>query len=116
MKKDVLYYDGQCPLCSIEMGHLRKRACGNLELVDIHKATDLPASKESLLKRLHLKTQAGLVTGLDANIAAWQYTSIGWLWHFLQWPIIKPIAAKVYDIWAERRFNKRYPHTKGLDQ
>jgi len=115
MKKDVLYYDGQCPLCSVEMGHLSKRACGELELVDIHTASDLPADKASLLKRLHLQTDNGLVSGIDANVAAWQHTSIGWMWRFLQWPIVKPIAAKVYDSWAEKRFKKRYSNTQGLD-
>ena len=116
MKKDCLYYDGSCPLCLTEMKHLSQRAGDHLELVDIHTQTDLPIDKASLLKRLHLKTEQGFVTGLDANVAAWQYTSIGWLWRFLQWPVIKPIARKVYDVWAEKRFNKRYGKAKGTQE
>lgn len=108
MKKDTLYYDGQCPLCSLEMGHLRKKANESLELVDIHTAKDLPVDKASCLKQLHLKTSNGLVVGIDANVAAWQHTSIGWLWRFLQWPVVKPIATKVYSLWAIKRYEKRY--------
>lgn len=108
MKKEILYYDGQCPLCSIEMSHLRERAGNTLELIDIHRSNDLPADKDACLKRLHLQTEKGLVVGIDANIAAWQHTSVGWLWRVLQLPLIKPAASKAYDIWAKRRFAKRY--------
>ena len=108
MKKNKLYYDGQCPLCTAEMGKLNKLACDRIELVDIHSAPALPANKDDLLKRLHLQTDQGFVTGLDANVLAWQNTPIAWLWRILQWPLIKPIASKAYDYWAEKRFEKRY--------
>ena len=111
MKKATLYYDGQCPLCSTEMKHLEQRASSELELVDIHALEKLPADKDSMLKRLHLHTEDGFITGLDANVAMWQYTSIGWCWRVLQWPLVKPIATWVYDKWATKRFDKRYGHS-----
>ena len=110
---DVLYYDGSCPLCQREMSHLARMKSDRLELQDIH---DLPPSddipdKAALLQSLHLRRGGGWVTGLDANIAAWQYTPIGLLWRWLSWPVIKPIASWCYHQWAVRRYAKRYPST-----
>ena len=75
---DVLYYDGSCPLCQREMSHLARLKSDWLELRDIH---DLPSSddlpdKAALLQSLHLRRDGNWVTGLDANIAAWQYLSL----------------------------------------
>jgi predicted DCC family thiol-disulfide oxidoreductase YuxK len=55
------------------------------------------------------------VTGLDANIAAWQYTRIGMLWRWLSWPFIKPVADWCYRFWAVKRYAKRYPARQADD-
>ena len=108
----ILYYDGICPLCQREMAHLAKLKSDQLTLLDIH---DLPPStevpdKETLLQNLHLKRGLEWITGLDASVAAWQYTRIGFFWRWLSWPIIKPLADWGYDQWATRRYAKRYAH------
>ena len=108
---DTLYYDGSCPRCQREMSHLAKLKSDQLVLQDIHA---LPPGaegpdKETLLQNLHLKRGSEWVVGLDANVAAWQYTRIGFLWQWLSWPIIKPVAAWCYGVWATRRYAKRYP-------
>jgi predicted DCC family thiol-disulfide oxidoreductase YuxK len=107
--KDTLYYDGQCPLCKREIARLRKISDG-LELCDIHAVVDagLP-SRDTLLRNLHFRSAQGeFVTGLDANVAAWQYTRFGWLWQVLQWPMIRPVAARCYSLWARRRYQRLY--------
>ena len=81
-EQDTLYFDGSCPLCRREMGHLARLKSERLNLQDIH---DLPESDEipgkaALLQSLHLRKNGRWVTGLEANIAAWQYTRIGFLW------------------------------------
>ncbi|MDB4150000.1 DUF393 domain-containing protein [Pseudomonadales bacterium] len=109
-KKDTLYYDGQCPLCSREMGVLAKMKSDELELVDIHglSATDIPPRNE-LLEVLHLKTRDGeWVTGVDASVRAWSSTRMGWLWKILKLPLISPVAKYIYAIWAKRRYVKLY--------
>ncbi len=107
---DVLYFDGSCPLCQREMAHLAKLKSEKLVLQDIHAlelGTDVPP-KATLLKSLHLRRGDRWVLGIDANIAAWQYTRIGILWRWLHWPLIKPIASWSYSMWASKRYENRY--------
>lgn len=111
MKRDKLYYDGQCPLCSAEMDKLQRHAAGKLQLVNIHNMehqTGMP-SKEALLTLLHLqRADGGVLTGLDANVAAWQHTRFGILFRWLRWPLIKPLADSIYRSWAQRRYRRLY--------
>jgi len=109
--RQTLYYDGACPLCRAEIGRLRGVAGEAIDLLDVHELThteDLP-SRQALLKRLHLRTADGrLLIGLDANVAAWQVTSYGWLLLWLRWPGIRQVADWVYNHWADVRYRRRY--------
>ncbi len=115
MNCDKLYYDGQCPLCSEEMEKLQHLAEGKLQLVNIHdlkNQTDLP-DKKSLLTLLHLQqTDGNFLTGLDANVAAWQHTRLGVYVRWLRWPLIKPLADLIYKLWAQRRYQQLYNRKK----
>lgn len=106
----TLYYDGQCPLCSVEMRHLRRLKTPELTLKDIHTQEDLsPELREQYLKVLHLQRSDGsTLTGLDASVYAWRHTPIGPIMAWLRWPIIKTLADFVYAVWARRRFDQRY--------
>lgn len=106
----ILYYDGTCPLCSKEISALKHLANNGIDFVDIHQVNDknLP-SKESLLKRLHLRTANGeWLVGLDANVYAWSQTPYGIFFKVLRvWPV-RVIADAIYTRWADQRFKKRY--------
>ena len=105
-----LYYDGQCPLCSIEMRHLQQHKRDSLTLTDIHQAADLnQETKRDYLNRLHLRKPDGeMLSGLDASVYAWQQTRFGFLWSWLRWPLIKPVADIIYEKWAKSRFDRLY--------
>lgn len=107
---DTLYYDGQCPLCIREMDRLRTLKSDDLELRDIHALADEPGlpDRDTLLRELHLRRGDELVTGIDANVAVWQYTRYGGLWRWLTWPIFRPIARAAYDRWARWRYERLY--------
>ncbi len=111
MQKDQLFYDGQCPLCLTEMDRLRELADPGLELIDIHTmadAADLP-ERDTLLGTLHLRRDQGVfLTGMDANVAAWQHTRYGWLWRPLRWPLIRTVADACYRHWARWRYRRLY--------
>ena len=88
---DTLYYDGQYPLCSYAMDHLRKLGDDSLRLVDTHgdlhaKGLDEDApDHETLLGVLHLKSRDGeWLRGVDASVRARQSTRIGWIWKALR--------------------------------
>ncbi len=110
MDKDTLYYDGACPLCRAEIGKLEKLSGGKIELVDIHgmQAGACEVDSELLLTRLHLKTADGKwITGLSANVRAWQHTPLRFLWRVLEWPLIKPLSHRAYEFWLDRRQRSR---------
>ena len=109
---DTLFYDGSCPLCAKEIKTLRKLQRGHLIFADIHQqpadSTGLP-SREALLRRLHLQAWSGeWVIGLHANVRAWSHTRAGFLFKPLLWPFIYPVANKIYQQWADRRYEKKY--------
>lgn len=110
----TLYYDGQCPLCTKEMDRLEKLKDQDLQLADIHTLApdqDLPA-KDTLLRTLHLRLPDGrLLTGADANVAAWQHTRHGAWFRWLRWPIVSSIVDRLYDAWARRRYNRLYSNS-----
>ena len=111
MPGDTLYYDGQCPLCTGEINKLKRHVGGKLALVDIH-SLDEDANrpdKQALLKNLHLEQASGdFLIGLEANVAAWQYTRFGIFFRWLRWPLLRSVADWVYDGWARLRYQRRY--------
>ncbi len=106
MDKDTLYYDGACPLCSAEIEKLAKFSNHRLQLQNIHELDGGEAGldKSTLLSRLHLKTGEGeWITGLSANIRAWQHTRFRLLWRLLDLPLIDRCSRWCYEIWLRRR-------------
>ncbi len=109
---DTLFYDGQCPLCAKEIGTLRKLQRGDLVFADIHAQQNrkgmLP-DRKALLHRLHLLTGDGnWVIGLPANVRAWSHTRFGFFFKPLLWPVIYPVAERIYESWADKRYDRKY--------
>jgi predicted DCC family thiol-disulfide oxidoreductase YuxK len=105
----IIFYDGNCPLCSTEMSQLQR--------FDIDKKivfADLNASdfsvryahidKDKAMAYLHAQTQSGeIVYGLDATYLAWK--TVGkhrWLKIF-RLPIIRLFADCGYRLFAKYR-------------
>lgn len=107
---DTLYYDGNCPLCLKEMSRLRELAGPDLALCDIFEADDegLP-DRDTLLRQLHLQTADGtLLTGVEANVAAWRHTRWSFLFAWMEWPLIRLMSSAVYARWASWRYRRLY--------
>lgn len=110
---DTLFYDSRCPLCQREIKTLQRLQAGGLAFADIHQPPAMPPgkapSRETLLRRLHLLADDGTWrVGLEANVRAWSHTGFGWLFRPLLWPGIHAIARRVYERWADRRYDRRY--------
>ena len=115
----TLYYDGQCSLCTREMARLEKLKDQQLELADIHSLEpdpDLP-DRDTLLRTLHLRLPNGqLLTGADANVAAWQYTRQGAWFRWMRWPLIRKVVDHCYDRWARWRYERLYRRPCNLER
>lgn len=97
---DTLYYDGQCPICSREIRSLAAQSDDGLQFVDIHKADLTAVDREQYSRELHLQTADGLwVTGLEANVRAWQHTALAPLANVLLWRYVRPLAEFGYRLW-----------------
>ena len=94
-----------------EMARLAQLKRDDLCLADIHELgddTNLP-DKVTLLRNLHLQTADGeLLTGVDANVAAWGFTARGRWLQWLAWPLLRPITDRVYRRWAQWRYRRLY--------
>ncbi|TDG13392.1 DUF393 domain-containing protein [Seongchinamella unica] len=117
--QSTLYYDGHCSLCTREMARLAEFKDTGLRLQDIHQLDDfrgLP-DRDTLLRNLHLKTAEGrLLTGVDANVAAWQGTRYRHLVGWMRWPVVKPVADAVYRWWARWRYRRLYGNNGNQQQ
>jgi predicted DCC family thiol-disulfide oxidoreductase YuxK len=103
-EKAVLFVDGSCPLCRFEARKLAKLNGRNVHIQDINELPELAAtsSHQVLFSQLHLKTASGQwLTGLDANIEAWQGTRYGSILKQLQKPPIKPFVEAAYYCWLQ---------------
>jgi predicted DCC family thiol-disulfide oxidoreductase YuxK len=109
--KDVLYYDGQCPICTAEVDRLNAQIDDGMECIDIHSAAEIPLDKETLFSQLHLQKSDGtLLVGLEANVAAWQHTKWRGLANILLWPVVRQFAELGYRcwlLWYQRQRAKR---------
>ena len=115
----TLYYDGNCSLCNREMARLAAVKEDGLRLQDIHTISDYQAlpDRDTLLRNLHLKTAEGeILTGVDANVVAWQGTRPGRLLGWMRWPLVKPVANAFYRLWALWRYRRLYGDTAEQQQ
>lgn len=110
----TLFYDGLCPLCEMEIRHLKKLdSQNNLTFVDI-MASDFSElypklDWQALDDRIHGMCEDGtLLIGLDATHRAWSEVGKGWVYAPLRWPVIRFFADKAYIIFARNRHKISY--------
>lgn len=104
----TVFYDGNCPLCSLEMQKLKR--CDNndlIALVNLHQEnfeTDFPdIDITNAMKILHGQYQGKILLGLDVTHRAWTLVGRGALVAPLQFPIIKQLAHGGYLLLAKYR-------------
>ena len=114
----IVYYDGQCPLCSREIAHYRAVTKGeSVSFVDI-AAADFDAVQHGVdlaqaRQVLHVKVGDKMQTGIDAVIGMWQaIPRYRWLARFTRLPGIHAIAGLSYRIFARFRpyLQRRHRH------
>lgn len=105
----TIFYDGTCPLCVKEMASLTEKDNGNnLETIDLSNAElskfpNINVTEANII--LHaLDDNGNLLLGLDAVHRAWQLVGRGWIYAPLRWPLIKPLADRLYILFAKNRY------------
>ncbi|MFQ3189936.1 MAG: putative DCC family thiol-disulfide oxidoreductase YuxK [Paraglaciecola sp.] len=110
----TIFYDGYCPLCSIEMNklkHLDKQQ--NIKFVDIQEPSffvDYPdLDWQTLDDRIHgYLADGSMISGLDVTYLAWKLVGKGWVYAPLRWPVIRWFADIAYNIFAKYRHRISY--------
>jgi predicted DCC family thiol-disulfide oxidoreductase YuxK len=65
--------------------------------------------RDTLLRQLHLQTADGkLLTGVEANVAAWRHTRWSFLFAWMEWPLIRIMSSAAYAHWAAWRYRRLY--------
>lgn len=109
MAELTIFYDGDCPLCSLEMRHLKAVDRHNkIELENIREADFFARFPEidyaQAVKVLHARTADDrLLTGLEVTERAWTLVGFGPLLGALRCTLTRPLLDRAYDRFARNR-------------
>jgi predicted DCC family thiol-disulfide oxidoreductase YuxK len=105
----TLFYDAACPVCSLEMDHLRARnRDGRLVFVDIRTpgfdAARYGVTFEAMDAQLHAQRADGqVIYGVQVLRLAYEAVGLGWLWAPVRWGPLAPAADLAYRVFARHR-------------
>ena len=105
----TLLYDASCPVCSLEMDHLRERdANGLLRFVDI-SAAGFDAARhgvtlDALNAEIHgVRPDGTVLRGVPVLRLAYEAAGIGWALRPTAWPVLRPAFDAGYRVFARHR-------------
>ena len=105
----TLYYDAACPVCALEMDHLRERdAERRLRFVDISApgfdAAALGVRFADLDAAIHAQRPDGSwLSGVQVLRLAYEAVGLGWAWKPVGWAPLRPLAESGYRLFARHR-------------
>lgn len=105
----TLYYESACALCNGEMTNLMLRDTeGKLRFVDVSApGFDSPppgTSTADLLELIHAQTADGRVLrGVEVFRHAYRAVGLDWLVAPTNWPLLGPLADRLYPVLARNR-------------
>jgi predicted DCC family thiol-disulfide oxidoreductase YuxK len=104
----IIFYDGNCPLCTLEMHKLKRYdKNGLIRLENLHQenfATLFPTvDTNKAMKILHGFYQGKTLLALDVTHRAWTLVGRGALVAPLQFPVVKQLAHVGYKLLAKYR-------------
>jgi predicted DCC family thiol-disulfide oxidoreductase YuxK len=105
----TLLYDGACPVCALEMDHLRERSQdGRLVFVDL-SAPGFDAVPEGFdLAQLNAEIHAvrpdgSVLKGVEVLRLAYEAAGLGWVLRPTAWPVLRPLFDRGYVVFARHR-------------
>ncbi len=101
-----IYYNGECPVCSLEMNHYAGLCAGaqkSLRFIDSMQRPDALSQCglriDHLERRVYLKDSKGrIISGLPALIELWsRLPRYRWLARLTSAPVLRPLSVGIYD-------------------
>lgn len=105
----TLFYDAACPVCSLEMDHLRSRnEAGRLIFVDISAsgfdAVPPGVTMADLDAEIHgLRPDGTLLRGVEVLRLAYAAVGLGWVLRPTGWAPLRPVFDAGYRVFARHR-------------
>lgn len=109
-----IFYDGKCPLCEIEIEHLKKRNTQEqlsfVDITDDEFSLRYPDLDWQILDaRIHGQYEDGrMVIGFDVMHEAWSRVGFTWLYKVTRLPVLRYVFDKVYTLFAKHRHRVSY--------
>ncbi len=105
----TLFYDANCPVCALEMDHLRSRSTGEkLVFVDINTPGFDPSvygvTLADMNAEIHgLCADGTLLRGIEVLRLAYEGAGIGWVLLPTGWRPVRPVFDVAYRLFARHR-------------
>jgi predicted DCC family thiol-disulfide oxidoreductase YuxK len=102
----TVWYDGDCPLCSAEIGLMRRLdRRGAIAFVDLSTPGVCPIDRQAGLERLHAQPTGGpVVVGAAAFVAMWrQLPGLRLLALVAAWPPVLWLMERAYGLFLTMR-------------
>ena len=105
----TLLYDAQCPVCSLEMDHLRERCVdGRLLFVDIAEpgfdAARYGLTHAAVDAEIHgIRTDGSVLKGVEVLRLAYAAAGLGWVMRPTGWAPLRPAFDAGYRLFARHR-------------
>lgn len=105
----TLFYDAACPVCALEMDHLRARnAQGKLRFVDISAPGFDPSgygcTASAMDAEIHgLCADGRMLRGIEVLRLAYAGAGLGWMLRPTGWAPLKPLFNAGYRLFARHR-------------
>jgi predicted DCC family thiol-disulfide oxidoreductase YuxK len=105
----TLFYDAACPVCSLEMDHLRERDThGRLVFVDIaapgFDVTAYGTTLAAMNAEIHARRPDGsMLHGVEVLRLAYDAVGLGWVMQASGWPLLRPLADVGYRVFTRHR-------------
>jgi predicted DCC family thiol-disulfide oxidoreductase YuxK len=103
-------YDGDCPLCSREIGFLarRDRGRGRIQFEDVANPSFDPGvwglDDQRVMARIHgVLPNGAVIEGVEVFRQAYAAVGLGWLVAPTRWPGLRHLADLAYRIFARNR-------------
>jgi predicted DCC family thiol-disulfide oxidoreductase YuxK len=105
----TVFYDAQCPVCSLEMDHLRERCTdGRLRFVDItapgFDAAHHGLTMAALDAEIHaIRPDGSVLKGVEVLRLAYAAAGLGWVLRPTGWAPLRPAFDFGYRVFARHR-------------